>query len=346
MRALVAGGAGFIGSHLCERLLRQGHEVLCIDNLLTGRRRNIEPLTDWPGFVFIEHNVIEELPPLPSLDRIYHLASPASPPGYRRHPIVTLRVNSEGTLRLLELASRRGARFLYASTSEAYGDPLEHPQGEEYRGNVSTTGPRSMYDEAKRYGEALTMSYARTEDVDTRIVRIFNTYGPRSDPADGRMVPNFVVQALRGEPVTVYADGSQTRSLCFVSDLIEGLVRAMESEDTRSQVINLGNPEEHTVLEYAHLIRELTNSASDIVFTPPAVGDDPQRRCPSIDKVRKLLGWEPKVSLREGLELTIDYFQDEILVGGAAGASTNRSRDGRGGPWHEEPHKLAGERLR
>jgi UDP-glucuronate decarboxylase len=318
MRVLVAGGAGFIGSHLCERLLREGHQVICMDNLLTGRRSNIEPLMDGPGLTFIEHDVIDRLPSLPRMDRVYHLASAASPPGYQRYPVETLRANSEGTRHLLALAARDRARFLYASTSEVYGDPLDHPQREEYRGNVSSTGPRSMYDEAKRYGEALTMAFARNKGVDARIVRIFNTYGPRSDPEDGRMVPNFVIQALRGEPITVYADGSQTRSLCFVSDLVEGLVLAMESAQTRGEVINLGNPEEHTILEYAHLIRDLAGSVSAIRFTLPAVGDDPQRRRPDISKATRLLGWEPAVPLRTGLELTIDYLREEISALGAA----------------------------
>ncbi|MBI2953540.1 MAG: SDR family oxidoreductase [Chloroflexi bacterium] len=309
---LVAGGAGFVGSHLCERLLREGGEVVCIDNLITGRRSNIEPFLKWPRFTFVEHDIIEELPSLSRVERVFHLASPASPPGYQRHPIETLRVNSEGTLRLLEVAASHNARFLYCSTSEAYGDPLEHPQREEYRGNVSSIGPRSMYDEAKRYGEALTMAYARSRRVDARIVRIFNTYGPRSDPLDGRLVPNFITQALRDAPLTVYGDGTQTRSLCFVSDLVDGLIRTIACDDASGQVVNLGNPEEHTVLEYAELIRELAGSRSSIVFTEPAVGDDPQRRRPSIEKARTLLGWEPRVGLRDGLAETIAYFRSEL----------------------------------
>jgi len=249
------------------------------------------------------------LSPLPYIEAVFHLASPASPPSYQCCPIETLRVNSEGTRRLLELAERDGARFLYCSSSEIYGDPLEHPQREDHRGNVSSTGPRSMYDEAKRFGEALTMAYAKTRGIDARIVRIFNTYGPRSDPFDGRMVPNFITQALRGEPITVYGNGQQTRSLCFVSDLVEGLIRAIQYEAARGQVINLGNPKEHTILHYAALILELTHSNSSIVFTPPVVGDDPQRRQPNIDKARSILGWKPKVSLRKGLKQTISYFQ-------------------------------------
>lgn len=315
MIILVAGGAGFIGSHLCERLLSDGHEVICIDNLITGRQVNVESLLSSKEFTLLKFDIIEELPPLPAVDRIYHLASPASPPGYQRYPIETLRVNSEGTRRLLEFASESDARFLYASTSEAYGDPLEHPQREEYRGNVSSTGPRSMYDEAKRYGEAMTMAYGRSRNVDVRIVRIFNTYGPHSDPLDGRMVPNFITQALMNQPITVYSDGTQTRSLCFVSDMVDGLVRAMESQDVRGQVVNLGNPEEHPVLQFAELLRKLADSDSEFVFTEPAVGDDPQRRRPDITKARALLGWEPQVSLLDGLSRTITYFREELNGG-------------------------------
>src|SRR6266581_6715092 len=241
MAILVAGGAGFIGSHLCERLLGEGHNVVCVDNLMTGRRANIARFIGAPGFTFIEHDIVEELPELPHVSRIYHLASPASPPGYQRFPIETLRVNSVGSDHLLELAARRHARFLYASTSEIYGDPKEHPQREGYRGNVSSIGPRSMYDEAKRYGEAMSMAFLRTHHVDARIVRIFNTYGPACDPGDGRVVVNFIVQALRDEPLTVYGDGRQTRSLCYVSDLVDGLERAMEANNWPGGVLNLGN---------------------------------------------------------------------------------------------------------
>ncbi len=312
MAVLIAGGAGFIGSHLCERLLRAGEMVICLDNLITGRRANIEHLLAAPRFTFVEHDIIDGLPPLPRIERVFHLASPASPPGYQRYPIETMRVNSEGTRHLLELASRDQARFLFCSTSEAYGDPLQHPQTETYRGNVSSIGPRSMYDEAKRFGEALTMVYARGRRVDARIVRIFNTYGPHSDPGDGRLVPNLITQALLGRPITIYGDGRQTRSLCFVSDLVEGLLRAMEREEAGGEVINLGNPEEHTILEYARLIRELTGSASDLIYAEPVVGDDPQRRRPDITKARALLDWEPVVPLRDGLERTISYFEDEL----------------------------------
>lgn len=318
MKILVTGGAGFIGSHLCERLIGEGHDVICVDNLSTGRPSNIDSLPGSPLFTLIEHDLVEGLPPLPRVDRVYHLASPASPPGYKRRPIETLRVNSEGTCHLLELAARDRARFLLASTSEVYGDPLEHPQGEEYRGNVSSIGPRSMYDEGKRFAEALTTAYVHARGVGARIARIFNTYGPRSDPRDGRLVPNFITQALRGEPLTVYGDGTQTRSLCYVSDLVDGLVRLMECDEVRGEVVNLGNPEEYSVLEYACFVRELTGSASPVVYTEPAVGDDPQRRRPDIAKARHLLGWEPSVSLAQGLRRTIKYFSTELAASGAA----------------------------
>lgn len=311
MRAAVAGGAGFIGSHLCEALLAEGHSVVCVDNFVTGRRSNIAKLESNPSFEVVRLDVSEPLPDLGPFDEVYHLASPASPPGYQGLPIETLRVNSEGTRHLLDLAVRSGGRFLYASTSEVYGDPLVHPQPETYRGNVSTTGPRSMYDEAKRFGEAMIAAYV-LRGANARIVRIFNTYGPNSDPLDGRLVPNFVSQALRGEPLTIYGDGMQTRSLCYVSDLVRGLQLAMRAEGARGEVINLGNPEEHTILEYAHLVRELTGSASPLVFVEPAVGDDPQRRRPDIARAESILHWRPEVPLRAGLTATIEYFHAEL----------------------------------
>jgi UDP-glucuronate decarboxylase len=311
---LVAGGAGFIGSHLCERLINEGRAVACVDNFRTGRRANVEHLLSSPRFTLLEHDLIEGTPQV-DVERIYHLASPASPPGYTRFPIETMRVNSEGTRHLLDLAVSTGSRFLYASTSEVYGDPLEHPQRESYRGNVSSTGPRSMYDEAKRFGEAMTMAYRNNYSLDVRVARIFNTYGPRSDPDDGRVVPNFVVQALTGQPITVYGDGTQTRSLCFVSDLVDGLVRLMGSEEASSEVVNLGNPAEHTVLDYAEMIRRLAVSHSDIVFADYAVGDDPRRRCPDITKAHELFDWEPIVGLEDGLSRTIEYFRTEIALG-------------------------------
>lgn len=313
MRILVAGGAGFIGSHLCERLLNDGHQVWCIDNLLTGRLSNIATLEAEPGFRFRQWDIVAGVPPeLPAMDRVYHLASPASPPGYKVHPVATMRVNSEGTRLLLERCQANGARFLFASTSEAYGDPEVHPQVEDYRGNVSSTGPRSMYDEAKRFGEAMTMVFARDHGVDTRIARIFNTYGPRSDPHDGRLVPNFVRQALLSEPITVYGDGSQTRSLCYVADLVNGLVALMESPAATGLVVNLGNPEEHTILEFAEMIRELARSTSPLIHTDYAVGDDPQRRRPDITRARTLLGWNPTVALSLGLQRTIEALAVEL----------------------------------
>ena len=327
MATLVAGGAGFIGSHLCERLLAEGDPVICLDNLITGRRRNIASLMDRPGFAFVEHDVVEPLPPLPRVSRVFHLASPASPVAYQLHPIETMRTNSEGSRNLLELARRDGASFLYASTSEVYGDPLVHPQGEEYWGNVNPIGPRAMYDEAKRYGEALTMAYADAYGVDTRIARIFNTYGPRMAPDDGRVVSNFVVQALVGEPLTVYGDGSQTRSFQYIDDLIEGMVRLMRS--TFCGPVNLGNPSEFTVLQLARLVQELTDIDAPIEFRP-LPGDDPRQRRPDIRLARLVLGeWEPNVPLPVGLRRTITYFGDELIAIG-----------------HEPPRSLTGSPLR
>ena len=323
MDILVAGGAGMIGSHLCERLLLQKHGVTCIDNLATGRLENLDLCSGHPNFRFVRHDVTDALPTLGTIDRIYHLASPASPTGYMRLPIETLRANSEGTLHLLELARKPGARFLFCSTSEIYGDPLEHPQREEYRGNVSSTGPRSVYDEGKRFGEALTLAFVRTKGVDGRIVRIFNTYGPRFDPADGRVLVNFVVQALRGDPLTVYGDGLQTRSLCYVTDLVDGLVRSMEAEDCSGMVLNLGNPDERTVVACARIVLKLTGSRSRIIYTPTAVGDDPRRRRPDITRAMTLLGWHPTVGLEQGLSWTIAYMRD--LLGERPGAPAMRA---------------------
>ena len=317
MNILVAGGAGFIGSNLVVRLLKEGHQVVVMDNLSTGRLSNLKAQMEHPALTFIEHDIVEGIPDIVPPERIFHLASPASPPGYQQFPVETLRVNSEGTLNLLALAEATGARLLYASTSEAYGDPLEHPQVETYRGNVSSIGPRSMYDEGKRFGEAMTMAYVRSRNVNGRIVRIFNTYGPNSDPEDGRLVPNFITQALRGEPLTVYAGGSQTRSLCYVSDLVEGLLLTMESDATRGEVVNLGNPEEHTILEFAQLIAGLAGASPKFEHTPPAVGDDPQRRQPDIAKANRLLSWTPRVSLEDGLARTISYFRGELGLGRA-----------------------------
>jgi dTDP-glucose 4,6-dehydratase len=349
MASLVAGGAGFIGSHLCKRLLAEDDHVICIDNLHTGRRRNIATLLERAAFTFIEQDILEELPPLPRLDRVFHLASPASPPAYQRYPVETLQVNSEGTRRLLRLAARDGARFLFASTSEIYGDPLEHPQRESYRGNVNPIGPRSMYDEAKRFGEALTVAYHETHGVDTCIARIFNTYGPCMDPADGRVVSNFINQAIRGEPITVYGDGSQTRSFQYVDDLVEGLLRLAST--SQSEPVNLGNPKEYTVLQLARLVLELVGSTAPIVFEP-LPGDDPRRRRPDISLAQRLLGWTPTVSLREGLERSIAYYRMIDDEGRQLnGAYSRRALHGRSSgpmpeaseaPYSPDPAPLAG----
>jgi len=284
--------------------------------LLTGARHNVDHLTGHAGFEFRQHDVTQPLDA--DVDAVFHLASPASPnpaspKSYLAHPVATALANAQGSFQLLELARRNGARFLFASTSEVYGDPHEHPQRETYWGNVNPVGIRSCYDESKRYGEALAMAYLRHYATDVRLVRIFNTYGPRCDPADGRVVPNFVSQALTDAPITVYGDGSQTRSLCYVSDLVDGIWRAMTSDGARGEVFNLGNPEEHTVLEYAHMIRELCQSRSPIVHEPlPA--DDPTRRQPDIGKARETFGWEPRVSLREGLTRTIAWYKQQLEV--------------------------------
>lgn len=306
MQVLVAGGAGFVGSHLCERLLAGGHAVLCVDNFITGTPQNVSTLVDQPGFRIIEHDITEPLD-VP-VEAVFHLASPASPVAYQSYPEATALANSVGSLRLLTLARQQGARYLFASTSEVYGDPLEHPQAETYWGNVNPVGPRACYDESKRFGEALARVYLNAYGVDVRIIRIFNTYGPRSDPNDGRLVPNFVTQALRGESLTVYGDGSQTRSLCYVDDLVRGIELAMFAPDTRGTVINLGNPEEHTVLEYAELVRDLVGTSVEIAFRPLPT-DDPTRRRPDIHRARTQLGWEPAVPLREGLSRTVAWFR-------------------------------------
>jgi UDP-glucuronate decarboxylase len=309
--ALVAGGAGFIGSNLCDRLLTEGQRVVCVDSLVTGRYRNIEHLVSNPNFTFIQQDISEPLHNLPPVHRIYHLASPASPPAYVNHPIATIRANTLGTLGLLELALRDGAQMLYASTSEIYGDPLDHPQAEESRACTNPVGPRSMYHEAKRCGEASVAAYIRYQGVDARIVRIFNVYGPRSDPDDGRLVPNFVCRAVENKPLVIYGDGLQTRSLCYVEDMLGGLIAAMETSGTRGEVYNLGNPEEHTVLEYARLIRAGAASSSPIEHRDP-VPEEPRRRRPDISKAKRVLRWQPRVTLAEGLAATIEYFRREV----------------------------------
>jgi dTDP-glucose 4,6-dehydratase len=305
-RALVTGGAGFLGSHLCERLLDEGLHVVCMDNLITGSLANIEHLVGRIGFTFIHHDVTNFIHVPGRLDYILHFASPASPIDYLHLPIQTLKVGSLGTHKALGLAKAQGARFLLASTSEVYGDPLIHPQPEGYWGNVNPVGPRGVYDEAKRFAEALTMAYHRHHGVDTRIVRIFNTYGPRMRANDGRVVPAFICQALAGEPLTAFGDGTQTRSFCFVDDLIEGIWRLLRSD--YADPMNIGNPAEMTVLEFARQIIRLTGSRSEIVFRPLPV-DDPKVRQPDISLARRVLGWEPKVPLERGLASTIEYFR-------------------------------------
>ena len=310
MRALVTGGAGFIGSHLCDRLLAEGHHVICVDNLITGNRANVAHLEGRPDFEFVHHDVTEPFDA--EADLVFHLASPASPPGYLQHPLKTALTNAFGGYYTLEIAKRRGARYLLASTSEAYGDPLEHPQRETYWGHVNPNGVRSCYDESKRFAESITLIYHRQDGLDARIIRIFNTYGPRSDPNDGRIVPNFVTQALAGQPITVFGSGQQTRSLCYVSDLVDGIMRAMFRPHTAGEVYNLGNPDEHTVLDYAHIIKRLSGSTSEIVHLDPPghrVTDDPTRRRPDITKARERLGWQPTVDLETGLRETIDWFR-------------------------------------
>jgi dTDP-glucose 4,6-dehydratase len=309
-RALVTGGAGFIGSHLCERLLSEGYRVVCMDNLSTGVLENVAPfLASEANFEYIDHDVSVHIDFPGELDEVYHFASAASPADFRRIPIEILKSGAMGTHNSLGLARARGARFMLASTSEVYGDPLVHPQHEEYRGNVSTTGPRSVYDEAKRYAEALTMAYHRHYRIDTRIVRIFNSYGPKMREDDGRMVPNFIRQALLGEPLSVYGDGTQSRSVQYVEDLIEGVIRLMKSEESRP--VNIGSPVAYSVREVAEMIIELSGSRSEISHQP-LPEDDPRQRCPDITRAREALGWEPRVGAREGLRKTIDWFVGQL----------------------------------
>ncbi len=309
LRVLVAGGAGFIGSHLCDYLVAEGNEVVAVDNYITGRAQNVAHLAGHERFTLREHDVTQ--PFAWRGDAVFHLASPASPEGYLRHPFETLWVNAAGTDVLLDLARESNAKFLFASTSEVYGDPLVHPQTEAYWGNVNPVGVRACYDEGKRFGEALTMEYVRQYDVDARIIRIFNTYGPRNDPGDGRVVPNFIAQALSGQPITIYGDGSQTRSFCYVRDLVRGMAAAMFTPGTQGEVLNLGNPDERSIRDFAATIMRLTGAEAPIVHRPlPA--DDPKRRRPDITKAQERLGWRPTVSLEEGLGETIAYFRQEL----------------------------------
>lgn len=304
MKILVAGGAGFVGSHLCKKLLHLGHSVYCLDNLMTGRRQNIVPLLNSARFSFINRSVLD--PVWLPVDVIFNLASPASPPVYQAEPEITLRTNVEGNLKLLQLAEDTGSHFIYASSSEVYGNPSQHPQQEDYLGNVKTMGPRACYDEGKRCGETVCYLYGK-RGVRVSVIRIFNTYGPRMRMDDGRVVSNFMTQALRGEPLTIYGDGSQTRSFCYVDDLVEGFVRLMNAEAPPSGPLNLGNPEEITVSHLANSILKLTRSKSRIEFNPLPV-DDPVRRCPDISLAKQLLGWAPSTPVEEGLARTLPYF--------------------------------------
>jgi len=316
MRVLITGAAGFLGSHLCDRLLQEGHEVVGMDNFVTGNSQNLAHLAGNSQFLFIRHDVSNFIFVPGMIDAVMHFASPASPNpnspyGYVNLPIQTMKAGALGTHNTLGVARAQKARFLLASTSEIYGDPLEHPQTEAYWGHVDPIGIRSVYDEAKRFAEALTMAYHRAHDIDTRVVRIFNTYGPRMHLDDGRVVPNFLQQALRGEPLTVYGDGSQTRSFCYVDDLIDGIVRLLYSDEHHP--VNIGNPVETTILEFAHTINRLANSTAGVIFKPSSRGEgDPQRRQPDIRRAHQILGWDPKVSLEEGIRKTIPYFKAKM----------------------------------
>jgi dTDP-glucose 4,6-dehydratase len=311
LRVVITGGAGFLGSHLCDLFIEKGWDVLCIDNFITGTRSNISHLLSNPRFSFTEHDVTRYIEVADPVDAVLHFASPASPPDYLKAPIQTMKVGSLGTHNALGLALHKKAKFLQASTSECYGDPTVSPQPETYWGNVNSVGPRSVYDEAKRFSEAITMAYHRYHGVDTRIVRIFNTYGPRMRLNDGRALPNFLYQALVGEPITVYGDGKQTRSFCYVSDLIDGIYRLLESDE--HEPVNIGNPNEITILEFAERVRALVGTTAPIVFRP-LPQDDPKQRCPDIGKARRILNWQPKVALSEGLKITYDFFKQQIAA--------------------------------
>ena len=309
MRAVITGGAGFLGSHLCDYLIQAGWDVLCLDSLITGHELNVSHLLEHPRFRLARLDVTRYIEVHGPVDYILHFASPASPSDYLRLPIQTLKVGALGTHNSLGLALAKKAKYLLASTSECYGDPQVNPQPESYWGHVNPTGPRGVYDEAKRFAESMTMAYHRAHGVDTRIVRIFNTYGPRMRLSDGRALPNFISQALTGEPITIYGDGKQTRSFCYVADLVEGIYRLMESNE--HEPVNIGNPHEVTIRQFAERVRELTGTGVPVIFKPLPV-DDPKRRCPDITKAKRLLNWEPKVSLDEGLQLTIDFFRKQL----------------------------------
>lgn len=314
MKIIVTGGAGFLGSHLCDKLIEQGNDVICIDNLLTGSLENIKHLQTNPNFQFLNQDVIQPLTVDSPIDQIYHLASPASPNGnypksYHTLAFETMQVNTTGTWNLAELAVKKGAKFLFASTSEIYGDPLENPQTEEYHGNVSTTGPRSVYDEAKRFGETITSAFIRSKGLDGRIIRIFNTYGPKMALDDGRAVIEFMMAALETKPIPIFGDGKQTRSFCYVSDLINGIILSMNTPGTANQIYNLGNPVEFTILELANKIKAVTNTTSEISFAQQLPEDDPLQRCPDITKATEKLGWYPNVTLETGLNELYQYLK-------------------------------------
>jgi nucleoside-diphosphate-sugar epimerase len=311
MKILVTGGAGFIGSFLCERLIDNDHEVICLDNLSTGKKINIKHLLDKQKFQFFKHDVTEPIDL--KFDLIFHMASPASPIDYQKMPIETSMTNSLGTFNMLKLSRKNKAKFLITSTSEVYGDPLEHPQKETYWGNVNPFGVRSCYDESKRFSETLTMTFFRKYNLDVRIARIFNTFGPRMRKDDGRAIPNFMVQSLTSKPITVYGDGKQTRSFCYITDMIDGLMSLMFTNNISGEVINLGDTEEKTILSVAKLVKNLTNSDSEIVFRPLPI-DDPARRRPDISKAKRLLDWEPKIDFIDGLKRTVEWFKKEVTT--------------------------------
>lgn len=318
MRVVVTGGAGFLGSHLCDAIMARGDSAVCVDNLATGRPDNVAHLMGQPGFTFVEADVSSALDVPGPVDAVAHLASPASPPDYLRLPLETLAVGSHGTENALRLAHARGARFVLASTSEVYGDPAVHPQTEDYWGNVNPVGPRSVYDEAKRFGEALTRAYRETNGVNAGIIRIFNTYGPRMSARDGRIVTNFITQALNGDPLTIYGDGSQTRSFCYVDDLIRGIVGMIDCAE--SGPVNLGNPEEFTVADFARLVLRVTGSDSPVEYLPLPV-DDPTRRCPVIARASQVLGWQPQIRVEDGVRRTVEWFRsrpEEVRMASAA----------------------------
>jgi len=307
MKILITGGAGFIGSHLCDALLKRGDSVICVDNFITGSRENIKHLQDNPLFTLVEHNISEPLD-VEKVDAVMHLASPASPIDYLQLPIQTLKVGSLGTYHALGIAKKHSAKFLLASTSEVYGDPLEHPQKESYWGNVNPIGTRAVYDEAKRFSEAITMAYHRTHGVDTRIIRIFNTYGPRMRRDDGRVVPAFIGQAIKNEPFTIFGDGSQTRSFCYVSDMVTGMLKLLDADI--NEPVNVGNPEEHTMIEFANIIKLATGATSEMVFEP-LPEDDPKQRKPDITRAQEVMNWYPEVALQDGLQKTIEWFRSQ-----------------------------------